>query len=52
MSEAGSWITLELWNIPWIDDFLDLNSEAFKSAKYIVERAVSFLGNFKLLLKD
>ena len=52
MSEAGSWITLELWNIPWRDDFLDLNSEAFKSAKYIVERAVSFLGNFKLLLKD
>ena len=41
--EAGSWITLELWNIPWRDDFLDLNSEAFKNAKYIVEKAVSHL---------
>ena len=43
ISEAGSWITLELWNIPWRDDFLDLNSEAFKNAKFIVEKAVSYL---------
>ena len=42
ISEAGSWTTLELLNIPWRDDFLDLNSEAFKKAKYIIERAVSW----------
>ena len=42
ISEAGSWTTLELLNIPWRDDFLDLNSEAFKNAKYIVEKAVSY----------
>ena len=42
ISEAGSWTTLELLNIPWRDDFLDLNSEAFKKAKYIIERSVSW----------
>ena len=39
--ETGSWITVEIMNIPWVDDFLDLTSEAFKEAKYLIERSVS-----------
>ena len=39
--ETGSWITVEIMNIPWVDDFLDLTSDAFKEAKYLIERSVS-----------
>ena len=47
ISETGSWATFKIWNIPWIDDFLDFNSNAFKNAKYIIERAVSIYINIK-----
>ena len=31
---------MEIRNIPFLDDYLDLESQAFKDAKYIIEKAV------------
>ena len=33
-------MTFEVLNIPFTEALLDLSSEAFKNAKYIVEKAV------------
>ena len=49
-SDAAQWITFEIFNIPWRDEFSDFSSPVFKNAKYIVERAVQlafFLDNLK-----
>ena len=37
---TGSWMTMEIRNIPFLEDYLDLESQAFKDAKYIIEKAV------------
>ena len=33
-------MTMEIRNIPFLEDYLDLESQAFKDAKYIIEKAV------------
>lgn len=40
-ADEGVWITMEVLNIPWDDGFLDLASQTFLNAKYVVEKAVS-----------
>ena len=39
-ADEGVWVTMEVLNIPWTEELLDLTSDAFKNAKYIVEKAV------------
>jgi hypothetical protein len=38
---GGKWIHFEVQNIPWSVELLDLTSQMFWDAKYIVEKAVS-----------
>ena len=38
---GGKWIYFEVLNIPWSVELLDLTSQMFLDAKYIVEKAVS-----------
>ena len=40
---------MEIRNIPFLEDYLDLESQAFKDAKYIIEKAVSI--HFLYLLR-
>ncbi len=44
---GGKVLYAEILNIPWTNDLLDLASETFKNAKYVVEEAVS---SFHILL--
>ena len=37
---GGKWIHFEVLNIPWSVELLDLTSQMFLDAKYIVEKAV------------
>ena len=48
-------MTMEIRNIPFLEDYLDLESQAFKDAKYIIEKAVSICicyASVSLLFQD
>ena len=40
-AKEGIWINLEILNLPWGEELADFESDEFKEAKYLTEKAVS-----------